>query len=217
MQHWISTVKTGEHPQFYRANRLLRVPEPLSTSFQNGEIYSFSMFVIENSGPLKPLTCEDLRLILTEGGIIDRMDVHDLNNHSLQFDLPELCGVLYLLYTNKLNPEFFRGLMLPYGLSQQLSHLVLLQTLHYLFFAVQHVHHTQPDHASRFLVWAKVNIASFQRFAISSLAFAAPAVTVFLDYVVHVYTEDSQNDVFPPFVTPREPLDNQILLGRARC
>jgi hypothetical protein len=74
MQHWISTVKTGEHPQFYRANRLLRVPEPISTSFQHGEIYSFSTFVIENSGPLKPLTCEDLRLILTEGGIIDRME-----------------------------------------------------------------------------------------------------------------------------------------------
>ena len=75
------------------------------------------MFVIENFGPLQPLTCEDLCLILTEGGIIDRMDVHDLNNHSLQFDLPELGGVLYLLYRHKLNPEFFNGLMLPYGLS----------------------------------------------------------------------------------------------------
>jgi hypothetical protein len=170
------------------------------------------MFVIENSGPLQPLTCEDLRLILTEGEIIDRMDVHDLNNQSLQYDLPELCGVLYLQYTHKLHPEFFRGLMLPYGLSQQLSHLVLLQTLHYLFFAVQYVHHTQPDHASHFLVWAKVNIASFQRFAISSLAFAAPAVTVFLDYVVHIYTADSHNDTFPPFVMPREPLDNHVLL-----
>ena len=169
------------------------------------------MFVIENSGPLQPLTCEDVRLILTEGGIIDRMDVHDLNNHSLQFALPELCGILYLQYTHKLNPEFFRGLMLPYALSQQLSHLVLLQTLHYLIFAVQHVHHTQPDHAPHFLVWAKVNVASFQRFAISSLAFTAPDVTVFLHHVVHVYTEDSNNDTFPPFVTPRESLDTHIL------
>jgi hypothetical protein len=90
------------------------------------------MFVMENSGPLQRLTCEDLRLILTEGGIIDRMDVHDLNNHAL----PELCGIQYFLYTHKLNPEFFRGLMLPYALPLQLSHLVLLQTLHYLFFAV---------------------------------------------------------------------------------
>ena len=105
------------------------------------------------------------------------------------FALPELCGILYLLYTHKLNPVFFRGLMLLYALSQQLSHLVLLQTLHYLFFAVQHVHHTQPDHASHFLVWAKVNIASFQRFAISSLAFTAPDVTVFLNHVAHVYVE----------------------------
>ena len=158
------------------------------------------MFVIENFGPLQPLTCEDLRLILTEGGIIDRMDVHDLNNHSLQFDLPELCGVLYLLYTHKLNPESFRGLMLHYGLSQQLSHLVLLQTLNNLFFAVEHVHHTQPDHASHFLVWAEVNIASFQRFAISSLAFAAPAS--FLDYVVYVYTADTfpKTILFPPLL-----------------
>jgi hypothetical protein len=207
-QSWLTS-------QFYRANRLLRVPEPISTSFQAGEIYSFSIFVIENFGPLQPLTCEDLRLILTEGGIIDRMDVHDLNNHSLQFDLPELCGVLYLLYTHKLNPESFHGLMLHYGLSQQLSHLVLLQTLNNLFFAIQHFHHTQPDHASHFLVWAEVNIASFQRFAISSLAFAASAS--FLDYVVYVYTADSQNDTFPTFVTPREPLDNHVLLGRARC
>ena len=217
MQHWISTVKAGAHPRFYHANRLLRAPEPISTSFQPGEIYSFSMFVIENSGPLQPLTCEDLRLLLTEGGIIDRMDVHDLHPHALQFTLPELCGILYLLYTHKLNPEFFRGLMLPYALSQQLSNLVLLQTLNYFFFAVQHVHHTQPDHASHFLVWAKVNIASFQRFAISSLAFAAPDVTVFLNHVVNVYTTASNNGTFPPFVTPREPLDTQVLLGRACC
>jgi hypothetical protein len=93
MQHWISTVKAGEHPRFYHANRLLRVPEPISTSFQSGEIYSFSMFVTEKSGPLQPLTCADLRLILTEGGIIDRIDVHDLNPHALQFTLPELCGI----------------------------------------------------------------------------------------------------------------------------
>ena len=205
MQHWISTVKAGEHPQFYRANRLLRVPKPSSTSFQAGEIYSLSMFVMENSGPLQPLTFEDLRLICTEGGIIDRLDVHDLNNHTLQFALPELCGILYLLCTHKLNPEFFRGLMLPYALSQQLSHLVLLQTLHYLFFAVQHVCHTQPDHASHFLAWAKVNIASFQRFAISSLAFTAPDVTFFLHHVFHVYTEDSNNDTFPPLLRPVNP------------
>jgi hypothetical protein len=108
MHHWISTVKAGEHPTFYRVNRLLRVAENLTTSFQNGEINYFSTFVIATSGPLQPLTCEDLRLILTEGGIID---------HTLQFSLPELCGILYLLYTNKLNHEFFRGLMLPYALS----------------------------------------------------------------------------------------------------
>ena len=61
------------------------------------------MFVMENSGPLQRLTCEDLRLILTEGGIIDRMDVHELND---QFALPELCGIQYFLYTHKLNPAW---------------------------------------------------------------------------------------------------------------
>ena len=68
------------------------------------------MFVMENSGPLQPLTCEDLCLILTEGGIIDRMDVHDLSPHALQFALPELCGILYLLYTHKLTPELEQGI-----------------------------------------------------------------------------------------------------------
>lgn len=100
------------------------------------------MFVVENSEPLQPLTCEDLRLILTEGGIINRLDVHDV---TLPFNVNELSGILFLLYTQKLSPEFFRGLMLPYAVSQQLSHLVLLQAIHYLLFAVQHVHHTQPE------------------------------------------------------------------------
>jgi hypothetical protein len=153
MHYWISRVKSGNHNNFYRMNPLVRVAELLTTSFQDGEFHSFSMFVVENSGPLKPLTCEDFRLILKEGGIIDRLDVHDVTGyHSLQFDLAQLSGILYLLYTNKLNPEFFRGLMLPYALSQQLSQFVLLQTIHYLFIAVQHVHHTQPERSSHFLV-----------------------------------------------------------------
>lgn len=85
----------------------------------------------ENSEPLQPFTCEDLRLLLTEVGIINRLDVHIVTDyHTLQLDLPELPGMLYLLYTNRLIPEFFCGIMLPYAVFQQLSHLVLLQIIH---------------------------------------------------------------------------------------
>ena len=45
-----------------------------------------------------------------------------------QFNYHELSVILYLLYTNRLNPEFYRGRMLPYGVTQQLTQLVLHQT-----------------------------------------------------------------------------------------
>lgn len=67
-------------------------------------------------------------------------------------------------------------------------------------------------------MWAKVNIARFQKIVISNLAFASPDVTLFLRHVVNVNIADSSLDRSPPpFVVPREPLDDYVLLGRARC
>jgi len=89
-------------------NLLLSIEETASFAY-----CSFLMFVEENSGQLQPLTCEDLRLILTEADIINRLDVHDVTDYQiLQFDMSEVSGILYLLYNSKLNPEYFRGTIL---------------------------------------------------------------------------------------------------------
>ena len=53
------------------------------------------MYVEENSRPLQPLTCEDLRLIVTAVDVINRLDVHDVTYYQIQqFDLSEVSGIL---------------------------------------------------------------------------------------------------------------------------
>ena len=44
-------------------------------------------------------------------GIIGRMQIHEqwLDLTNKQFNYQELSAILYFLYTNKLNPEFYRG------------------------------------------------------------------------------------------------------------
>ena len=147
------------------------------------------------------------------------MQIHDqypdLTNP--QFNYHELSVILYLLYTNRLNPEFYRGRMLPYGVTQQLTQLVLHQTYYYMFLAVHHVHSKATFRSAHFVLWAKINIARFQRLAISSIAFALPNVPRLLGHILGVYHQDMENDVFPQFTNPPEPLDDQVVLGRALC
>jgi len=123
-----------------------------------------------------PSTIPKLRDLMLHHGIIGRMQIHeqwpDLTNK--QFNFQELSAILYFIYTNKLNPEFYRGRMLPYGVTQQLSQLVLHQTYYYMFLAVHHVHSTSTFRYVHFIVWAKINIARFQRRAISSIASPRP-------------------------------------------
>jgi len=111
----------------------------------------------------------------------------------------ELSAILYFLYTNKLNPGLYRGPMLPYGVTQQLTQLVLHQTYYYMFLAVHHVHSNATFRSAHFIVWTKINIARFQRLAISSIAFALPNVQRLLGHILSVYHTDMEHDVFPPF------------------
>jgi hypothetical protein len=147
------------------------------------------------------------------------MQIHeqypDLTNP--QFNYQELSVILFLLYTNKLNPEFYRGRMLPYGLTQQVTQLVLHQTYYYMFLAVHHVHSKATFRSAHFILWAKINIARFQRLAISSIAFATPNVERLLGHILGVYHHDIENDVYPKLTNPPEPLHDQVVLGRALC
>jgi hypothetical protein len=92
---------SGNQDTFFHRTSLVRLSELLMTSFQDDFFHSFSMFVVENSGPLQPLTCDDLRLILTEGGIIQRLDAHDVTNyHTLPLsDLPDIRYLLPLSHS----------------------------------------------------------------------------------------------------------------------
>jgi hypothetical protein len=89
------------------------------------------------------------------------MQVHEQwpDLQTKQFNYQELSATMYFLYTNKLNPEFYRGRMIPYGVIQQLTQLVLFQTTYYLFLAVYHVHSKAVFRSAHFIVWAKINIA----------------------------------------------------------
>ena len=91
--------------------------------------------------------------------------------------------------------------MLPCGVTQQLTQLVLLQTYYYLFLAVHHVSSSATFRCAHFIVWAKINIARFQRLAISSIAFALSEVKRLLGYILSAYHTDMENDVFPPSST----------------
>ena len=217
MHQWMTEVRLCAHKTFNRRRRFVRLPEPLLTSFALEEIYSFAMFIENNYGPLLPFTFKNLRTLLRNSGIVHVLQLHEDASDDKQFLFAELSGILYLLYTNILSPEFFRGEMLPYAVTQQLSHLVLNHTFYYLFLAVHHVYTKAPHRSAHYLVWAKVNIARFQRFAISTIAFAVPDLNSFLGHTLNVYYYDCTNDVFPDFTTPRQNLDSEVLLGRARC
>jgi hypothetical protein len=147
------------------------------------------------------------------------MQVHEQwpDLQTKQFNYQELSATMYFLYTNTLNPEFYRGRMIPYGVIQQLTQLVLFQTTYYLFLAVYHVHTKAVIRSAHFIVWAKINIARFQRLAISSIAFALPDVQLLLGHILTAYHTDMSNNVFPPYVNPPQPLDDEVLLGRALC
>jgi hypothetical protein len=140
------------------------------------------------------------------------MQIHD-QYHDLtkpQFNYQQLSVILYLLYTKKLNPKF-------YGVTQQLTQLLLHQTYYYMFLAVHHVHSKATVRSAHFILWSKINIARFQRLAISSIAFAKPNVPRLLGHILGVYHRDMENDVFPQFTNPPEPLENQVVIGRALC
>jgi len=72
------------------------------------------MFLVHNSGPCMPFTIPKLRDLMFNHDIIGRMQIHeqwpDLTNK--QFNFQELSAILYFIYTNKVNPEFYRGRML---------------------------------------------------------------------------------------------------------
>ena len=70
-----------------------------------------------------------------------------------------------------------------------------------MFLAVHHVHRTATFRSAHFIVWAKINIARFQRLAISSIAFALPDVQRLLGHILSAYHTDMTNDVFPPSST----------------
>ena len=131
------------------------------------------MFLVHNAGPCAPITIPQLREILLHHGYLTSMQIHDqypdLTNP--QFNYQELSVILFLLYTNKLNPEFYRGRMLPYGVIQQVTQLVLNQTYYYMFLAVHHVPSKPTLRSAHFMLWAKINSARFQRLAMSSIAF----------------------------------------------
>lgn len=72
-----------------------------------------------------------------------------------------------------------------------------------MFLAVHHVHSTATFRYA-LIVWAKINIARFQRLAISSIAFALPDVKRLLGHILSAYHTDMEKDMLPPYVvTPR--------------
>ena len=113
-----------------------------------------------------PFTIPKLRDLLLHHGILTCMQIHDqypdLTNS--QFNYQELSAILYFLYTNKLNPEFYRGRMLPYGVTQQITQLVLHQTYYYLFLAVHHVHSSATFRCAR-LSSSNARLASVMSFS----------------------------------------------------
>jgi len=86
-----------------------------------------------------------------------------------------------------------------------------------MFPTVHHVHSKATVRSAHFILWAKINIARFQRLAISSIAFAQPNVPSLLGYILGAYHRDMENDVFSKFTNPSEPLNDQVVLGRALC
>ena len=152
----LSLIHQRVQPRYNQTHPFVSVAEDFKQSIADDGIYSFSMFLVHNSGPCMPLTVPKLRDLLLRHGILTCIQIHeqypDLTHP--QFNYQELSALLYFLYTNKLNPEFYRGRMLPYGVTQQITQLVLYQT-YYMFLAA-------TFRCAHFIVWAKINIARFQ-------------------------------------------------------
>jgi len=106
----------------------VRQPELFRQSFADDGIYSFSMFLVHNAGPCAPITIPQLRENMLHHGYLTSMQIHDQYpdlTHP-QFNYQELSVILFLLYTNKLNPEFYRGRMLPYGVEPYCKQVIIL-------------------------------------------------------------------------------------------
>ena len=123
MQRRLSIIHQRVQPQYTHTHPFARITEDFQQSFADDGIYSFSLFLVHNSGPCMPLTVPKLRDFLLHHGILGRMQIHeqwpDLTNK--QFNYQELSATLYFLYTNKLNPKFYRGYILRSVLPKNLA------------------------------------------------------------------------------------------------
>ena len=102
----LSLIHQRVQPRYTQTHPFVRVAEDFKQSFADDGIYSFSMFLVHNSGPCMPLSILKLRDLLLHHGILTCMQINeqypDLTNP--QFNYHELSAILYFLYTNKLNP-----------------------------------------------------------------------------------------------------------------
>jgi len=62
-----------------------------------------------------------------------------------------------------------------------------------------------------------VNIARFQRAEMYDIARQPMHFSIFMAHVEHEYHVECTNQLFPALQRPPQPLDEQIIIGRARC
>jgi hypothetical protein len=184
-------------------------------NFTNHGLYPFSQLYNIQPGTLKPLTNVQLRSILQYSGLVKNSELQQPWD-TTSFNTKELRGLIYLLLEKVLEPEFYRGVFIPYGTIQQISYLVMYRTTTLIYQCIRNKYEHHPESSSHFCVWVMMNIASFQRTAMYDLARQPMQFDLFMNHIVQAYNSDCINH-FPAFKQPREPLDEQVIIGRALC
>jgi len=133
------------------------------------------------------------------------------------FNIHELGGLLYLLLERILEPEFYRGVFIPYGTIQQISYIVIYRTITLMYQCIRSNYEANPMSSSHFCVWVLMNIARFQRAAMYDIARQPIHFDTFMAHVEYEYHVDCINQQFPALQHPPQPLDEQIIIGRAHC
>jgi hypothetical protein len=99
IQRRLSIINQRVQPRYTQTHPFVRVAENFQQSFADDGIYSFSMFLVNNSGPCQPFTVKKWRALFLNHGILDRMQVHEQwpDLCTKQFNYQELSATLYFL------------------------------------------------------------------------------------------------------------------------